>query len=196
MPMSQIIGNFIEDVLDDSKIFMMEFFMHAVPMTKRKQTRYLSMAFMAEYLANFFTFKEEEDIFFFQKQLQLKSAANYIANELLENSIKYNYELGKYPLRFAIYLLERNLVFVSKNCVNKKTLDKLNNFINELSDSDVTEFYFRQLEKGAEEKSEESQLGFLSILNDYEAKLGWKFETVSKEPEITSVTTMVQLATN
>lgn len=195
MPMSQIIGNFIEEVLDDSKIFMMEFFMHAIPMTKRKQTRYLSMAFMAEYLANFFTFKEENE-FLFKQEIQIKSAANYIANELLENSLKYNYELGKYPLRFAIYLLERNLVFVTKNCVNKKTLDKLNNFINELIDSDVSELYFRQLEKGAEENSEESQLGFLSILNDYEAKLGWKFETVSKEPEITSVTTMVQLATN
>ncbi|MFB2967938.1 DUF6272 family protein [Aerosakkonema sp. BLCC-F183] len=193
--MSQIIGNFIEEVLDDSKIFMMEFFMHAIPMTKRKQTRYLSMAFMAEYLANFFTFKEENE-FLFKQEIQIKSAANYIANELLENSLKYNYELGKYPLRFAIYLLERNLVFVTKNCVNKKTLDKLNNFINELIDSDVSELYFRQLEKGAEENSEESQLGFLSILNDYEAKLGWKFETVSKEPEITSVTTMVQLATN
>lgn len=193
--MSQIIGNFLEEILDDSKIFMMEFFIHAIPVEKRKQTRYLSLAFMAEYLTKFFPFNEE-DVQFYQKQLQLKSAVNYIANELLDNSIKYNYELGKYPLRFAIYLLDRELVFVTRNCANKKNLDRLNNFINELINSDVSEFYFRQMEKGAEEKSEESQLGFLSILNDYGAKLGWKIEKVNDEPEITTVTTMVQLVTN
>lgn len=192
--MSQIIGTFIEEVLDDSKIFMMEFFIHAIPVKKRKQTRYLSLAFMVEYLANFFPVTE--DVESFQKQLQLKGAVNYIANELLDNSIKYNYESGKYPIRFAIYLLDCELVFVSRNCADKKTVDKLNGFISEIINSDVNELYFRQLEKGAEEKSEESQLGFLSILNDYEAKLGWKVETVSKEPEITSVTTMVQLATH
>lgn len=193
--MSQIIGNFLEEVLDDSKIFMMEFYIHAIPVEKRKQTRYLSLAFMAEYLTNLFSFTEE-DVQSFQKQLQLKSAISYIANELLANSIKYNYELGKYPIRFAIYLLERQLVFVTRNCANKKTLDKLHHFINELMNSDTNDLYFLQLEKGAEEKSEDSQLGFLSILNDYEAKLGWKMETVSKEPEIAVITTMVQLATN
>ncbi len=193
--MSQIIGNFLEEILDDSKIFMMEFFIHAIPVEKRKQTRYLSLAFMAEYLTKFFPFNEE-DVQFYQKQLQLKSAVNYIANELLDNSIKYNYELGKYPLRFAIYLLDRELVFATRNRTNKKNLDRLNNFINELINSDVSEFYFRQMEKGAEEKSEESQLGFLSILNDYGAKLGWKIEKVNDEPEITTVTTMVQLVTN
>jgi hypothetical protein len=34
------------------------------------------------------------------------------------------------------------------------------------------------------------------MMNDYQAKLGWKFETIQKEsePEAIAVTTMVQLA--
>jgi hypothetical protein len=29
------------------------------------------------------------------------------------------------------------------------------------------------------------------MLNDYSAKLGWKFETIQEEPKIIAVTTMV-----
>jgi hypothetical protein len=56
------------------------------------------------------------------------------------------------------------------------------------------ELYFYQLEKGAEEWSNESRLGLLSTIDDYCAKLGWKIETILQESETIAVTTMVQLA--
>ncbi|MDY7014363.1 MAG: hypothetical protein SVX43_12330 [Cyanobacteriota bacterium] len=59
--------------------------------------------------------------------------------------------------------------------------------------SEPDEFYFRQLEKGAEQQSNSSQLGIISMIYDYYAKLGWKIETLTQKPEITEVTTMVQL---
>ena len=31
------------------------------------------------------------------------------------------------------------------------------------------------------------------MMSDYMARLGWKFETVQKDPEVVAVTTMVQL---
>jgi hypothetical protein len=31
------------------------------------------------------------------------------------------------------------------------------------------------------------------MINDYQAKLGWKFEAIQNEPEAIAVTTMVQL---
>jgi len=33
----------------------------------------------------------------------------------------------------------------------------------------------------------------LTMLTDYSAKIGWKFQTVHKDPEVIAVTTMVQL---
>lgn len=48
--------------------------------------------------------------------------------------------------------------------------------------------YLQQLED-----TEESDLGLVTMMNDYQAKLGWKIETIKKEPELVTVTTMVQL---
>ena len=61
---------------------------------------------------------------------------------------------------------------------------------------DPDELYVRQLEKNLDDDSEEgSHLGFLTMINDYNAKLAWKFETVEGEQQATvrSVTTMVQV---
>ncbi|HEY9609085.1 slr1658 superfamily regulator [Allocoleopsis sp.] len=190
--MNQIIGDFIEEALDNHKLFMIEFLIHAIPIERRKPIRYLSMAFVADYLANVFPITEENATSFGQ-QLHLKSAATYMTNELLENSMKFHDGNINYPVKFGICLFEKNLVFIGSNCVNQTCLAKFNDFIDELTHSDIDELYFRQLEKGAEEKSEESQLGFLSMMNDYSAKLGWKIETVRKDVEITTLTTMVQL---
>lgn len=190
--MNQIIGDFFEEALDNHKLFMIEFLIQAIPIERRKPIRYLSMAFVSDYLANVFPIAEENATSFGQ-QLQLKSAAIYMSNELLENSMKFHDDNINYPVKFGIGLFDQNLIFIGINCVNQKCLAKFNNFIDELTHSDIDEFYFRQIEKGAEEKSEESQLGFLSMMNDYSAKLGWKIETIKKDIEIITLTTMVQL---
>ncbi len=192
--MNQLFGDFKEEILANHKLFMMDFFIHSIPIERRKQTRYLSIAFITDYLATFFPV-DKEDIKSYEQQLQMKTAATYIVNELLENSMKFNNEAVKYPIKFGICFLEKVLVFVASNCASEKTLESFKDFVHELTNSDSDELYFRQLEKGAEEKSEKSRLGFLSMSNDYSAKLGWKIETVNKDPEITTITTMVQLTT-
>lgn len=192
MTVTQIIGDFREDLLAENKVLMVDFFLDSIPLNRRKQTRYLSIAFMSDFLANVFPLKEE-NIKEVEKQLHLKTAVNYIANELLDNSIKFNEYALKLPVRLGICCADKMLIFVSENSVSKTTLDKLKYFASQLATSDPDELYFRQMEKGAEEKSEESGLGLLSLLNDYSAKLGWKIETVSQDPAITTLTTMVLL---
>lgn len=194
MAMNQQFGDFKEEIITNNKLFMIDFFVHSIPLERRKPTRYLSIAFITDYLATIFPV-DEEDIKSYERQLHMKSAVSYITNELLENSMRFNYEAVKYPIQFGIGILEQSLVFVSSNCTSPKNLERFKDFVHELTTSDIDELYFRQLEKGAEEKSEESRLGFLSMMNDYSAKLGWKIETVNKDPEITTITTMVQLAT-
>ncbi|MBW4492663.1 MAG: ATP-binding protein [Oscillatoria princeps RMCB-10] len=190
--MTQIIGDFREDILAKHQLLMVDFFLHSIPLNRRKQTRYLSIAFLSDFLANIFPLKED-NIKKFEKQLHLKTAVSYIANELLENSIKFHEYAGSQPIKLGVGSTDQLLVFVSVNCVSETTLGKFKEFAHQLATSDADELYFRQLEKGAEEKSEESGLGLLSLLNDYSAKLGWKIETVSKDPAITTLTTMVLL---
>lgn len=190
--MSQIFGDFNEQILTNNILFILDFFIDSIALDRYKQTRYLSVAFIADYVVNFFP-ATEEDIAFFEKQLEIKSTVNYIANELLENSMKFHQKKISYPIKLGVGLLDNKLFFIATNCVNPKALDELKAFINELLVSDIDELYFRQLEKGAEEKSSHSRLGLLSMMNDYNAMLGWKIETVNQDPEIITVTTMVQL---
>ncbi|MEQ9668133.1 slr1658 superfamily regulator [Coleofasciculus sp. G2-EDA-02] len=190
--MNKILGNFREDILADYKLFTLELYVHAISLARRKQTRYLSVAFMTDYIANLFP-TQEDDIQTFERQLKIKSAATYITNELLENCIKFHDSLVKYPIKISSCLQKKTLILIATNCVNQDNLKKMEAFIYELLTSDVNEFYFRQLEKGAEENSDQSQLGFLSLTNDYSAKLGWKIETINQNPEVKTVTTMVQL---
>lgn len=192
--MNQIFGDFQEEILANNKLFMFEFFVHSIPLERRKQTRYLSIAFITDYWATLFPVNEQ-DIKSYERQFHIKTAVTYIANELLENSMKFHQKGVKYPIQLGMCLIDKKLVLVTNNCVNEQILEKFINFIQEIINSDSDELYFRQLEKGAEEKSEESRLGFLSMINDYSAKLGWKIETISQEPKITTVTTMVQLTT-
>ena len=192
--MNQLFGDFKEEILANHKLFKIDFFIHSIPIERRKQTRYLFIVFITDYLATLFPV-DEEDINSYERQLQMKSAVSYIANELLENSMKFNHESVNYPIEFGICFLEKVLVFVVSNCASEKTLERFKEFVHELTNSDIDALYFCQLKKGFEEKSEESRLGFLSLITDYSAKLGWKIETVNKDPEITTITTMVQLTT-
>ena len=65
-------------------------------------------------------------------------------------------------------------------------------YIQKLLASNPEELYIEQMEINAENPDNgRSKLGFLTMLNDYGAKLGWKFEQL--ESAIFLVTTMVQL---
>jgi hypothetical protein len=65
-------------------------------------------------------------------------------------------------------------------------------FIKELLNSDPGELYIRQIKRSKEDESI-SGLGLLTMINDYDAKLGWQFETIEHNPEVIVVTTMAQL---
>jgi hypothetical protein len=190
--MNQIFGDFSEEILTHHKILMMDLSIHSFVPCRAKETRYLSIAFIVDYLA-IFLWGKKENANLCRQQRQIQGAASYIVNELLENSIKFNCKTVNYPIKFGIGLLEQNLVFFSSNCADEEDVNNLKEFIHELTTSDIEELYFRQLEKGAEEQSDKSGIGFLSIMHDYTAKLGWNIEAVKTDPEIITVTTMVQL---
>jgi hypothetical protein len=53
--------------------------------------------------------------------------------------------------------------------------------------------YIQQIETTASQADNEaSGLGLITLVNDYAAKLGWKFKSASIDPEMTTVTTMAQ----
>ncbi len=191
--MIQLFGDFQEDIPTNHEFLIIGFFPHSLPLKQRWRNNGLSADFIADYLTTFFPANQDEPATV-ERQLQLKTAVNYIANELIDNALKFNEEKSDYPVKFGLHLLEDRLVLISTNCVSPKALDNFYEFVNQLKKTDLESFYIHQLEKGAEEDSQESQLGILTMMQDYLATVGWKIEMVQKDPEVITLTTMVQLS--
>jgi hypothetical protein len=63
----------------------------------------------------------------------------------------------------------------------------------QITTSDIGEMYINQVEKSVDNgESESSGLGYLTMIMDYDAVLGWKLEQIADKPAVI-VTTMVQL---
>jgi hypothetical protein len=192
--MPQIFGDFLESFPLPQDSLELSFTPNSLPIKKRWLSNRLSANFMADYFSNFLPVDENDPA---QKRRikESKGAVSYVANELLENAIKFNNQGTNFKIKFGIYFIEdagMTAVLFATNSVSAEGLDKFQKFIQELLCSDPEKLYVQQIEKSAEEEnSGASGLGFLTMINDYSAKLGWKFEIVQKEPKMIAVTTMV-----
>ena len=192
--MPQIFGDFVESFPPEQDSLELTFTPSSLPIKKRWRSNRLSANFMADYFSNFLPV-DEEDPAHKRRIKESKAAVNYVANELLENALKFNNQSTNFKIKFGIYFIEEadvTAVLFATNIVSAEGLDKFQSFIQELLSSDPQELYVQQIERSAEEEnSGASGLGFLTMLNDYSAKLGWKFEIVQKDPKMIAVTTMV-----
>jgi len=192
--MPQIFGDFVESFPPAQDSLELTFTPNSLPLKKRWGSNRLSANFMADYFSNFLLVDEDDPA---QKRRikESKGAVSYVANELLENAIKFNNQGTNFKIKFGIYFIEEadlTAVLFATNSVSAEALDKFQKFIQELLCSDPEKLYVQQIEKSAEEEnSGASGLGFLTLINDYSAKIGWKFEIVQKEPKMIAVTTMV-----
>jgi hypothetical protein len=191
---NQIFGYFIDKPLSQDQLTL-KFSPSSIPIKERWRNNGLSADFMADYLATFVP-KDDDDPESIQRQNELKGAASYIANELLENSMKYCDYRVKYPVTIQLQLDTDQIRFFVSNSISAESAESFIAFIEELTSSDPNEMYFQQMEKSAnDDTGKSSGLGLLSMVNDYSAMLGWKFQLIQEKPEIIAVTTMVQLGT-
>jgi len=193
----QVFGKFIEQFPPEKDSLELTFTPTSVPLKKRWRNNRLSAYFIADYFTTFLPLDDsqiEE-----QKRIQeSKGAVSYIANELLENAMKYNYEAAHSQIKFGVHFLQNNSLIAVVFTSNSVTLEnqlKLEKFITELEKNDPEILYMEHLEKNALEEDSCSGLGILTIINDYHGKIGWKFEPiVSQDYEaFFLVTTMVQI---
>ncbi|WP_332955260.1 DUF6272 family protein [Microcoleus sp. AR_TQ3_B6] len=190
--MIQTLGDFIE-LPASQEYLIIGFSPSSIPLQQRWRNNGLSADFMAEYLATFFP-GNEDDSSTIERQAEIKSAVSYIANELLENAMKFNNETSEYPINIKLQLESDGVIFSVANSISPQGVDKFQAYIQQLLVSEPSELYIQQLEKNAvEESCTDSGLGLLTMLTDYTAKIGWKFQTVHQDPEVIAVTTMVQL---
>lgn len=191
--MIKIFGDFIENLPDSPEYLILGFSPSSVPLQQRWRNNGLSADFLADYLTTFFPARGKDPHTRY-KQEEIKGAVSYIANELLENAMKFNDDRTTYPIGLSLQLQSDCLIFRISNSIATESVKDFQNYIEKLTSVDTQEMLIAQLEQNAlEENGSSSRLGYLTMIEDYGAKLGWKFETVQKEPTIIAVTTMVQL---
>jgi hypothetical protein len=192
--LTQVFGNFNEGRPLSQQFLVLGFSPSSIPLKQRWRNNGLSADFMADYLMTFFLGSQSEPKSQ-HEQVEIKGAISYIANELLENAMKFNDEASQHPISIRLQLYDDELMFLTTNTISPDRVSAFQQFLQELIADDPAEMYIRQLEKNAlEESGTGSGLGFLTMMSDYFAKLGWKFEMIQKDPLVIAVTTMVQLA--
>lgn len=215
--MVKILGDFIERFPPRCDALELSFSPPTAVVSARDPRRWrnnlLSANFVAEYCTNFLPYpgseqaREQET---HQQRIQdLKGAIGYVANELLENAVKFNLNSAQPTVKLGIHFLkEPKLVAVmfASNSIDKQRAESFQTFIHTLLGVDTKELYFRRLEANTiTDVAPTSGLGFLTMMNDYQARLGWRFESVSdgvhnssvhprtQKDEIVMVTSMAQI---
>lgn len=192
MSMAEIFGDFEDNLPPSQEYLRIQFSPSSVPLKQRWRNNGLSANFMADFLLTFLP--NNHGIHHANDQEAIQGTICYVANELLENAMKFTDETSPYPISLTLYLLSDRLVFISINSVSIQSKKKLQEFIHRLLTSDPNQLYTEQLEKSALDESNSSAgLGILTMMNDYSAAIGWKLETIFGNPKRNTVITMVQL---
>lgn len=170
-----------------------------MPLRKRWESNGLSADFIAEYFKIFYISQQEESDGEPDEILleNLRNSVKYVANELLENAMKFQAPMI-YPTAARIFLSLYNekLVFYITHSITMQQAESFEFFISKVLNNDPQDLYIEAMRASArEENVHRSGMGLLSMMCDYNAKLGWKFESIEGLPLVT-ITTMVTLETN
>lgn len=193
--MIKTIGAFADEPKQE-EYMALSFSPSLMPLKFRWKKNSLSADFLGDYLSNFFPEADADGSKIVQ--VEVRSAVSFIANELLENAMKFSSSQPALPITLSLYLRPDCVYFFLKNYILKSGADDFCIYAERLLNSDTHELYLRQIKENSKKDIHESgsRLGLLTMLNDYGAILGWQLcDKVKEHGELAEITTMVKLNT-
>jgi hypothetical protein len=187
----QIFGDYTQQVPSSEEYLTLNFSPNTAARRRRWGNYGLSADFLGDYFAAFFPGDEVPNSKINQRDT-VKAAVSYIANELLENAVKYNDDATNLPISISLHLYERQIIFHAVNFASQTAIENYQAFIKVLLASDLDEFYMTQLEKTAMGDGG-SSMGILTMMNDYSARFGWQFQTIEDISDVFKVDVMAYL---
>jgi hypothetical protein len=189
---TQTFGTFRDDIPESQEFLTLNFAPSSTPERQQRWRNYgLSADFLGDYFANFFPGGDVPESTINLKDT-IKATVSYIANELLENAVKYSDESVLLPVSITLRLFDQDIVFQVTNYANQAVAQQYQQFVQTLQAADIDELYTQQLEKTALGEGG-SSMGILTIIQDYAAQGGWRFEQLMENPSISKVTVMMHL---
>lgn len=157
----------------DAESLNLSFWPGSVPLKQRWRNNGLSADFLGDYVTTFFPLDDnvpETRL----RQAEIRGAVSFIANELLENAMKYHDPALPEPVTIQLGLDSEQIIFHAGNGIDEQAAETFRTFIAHLLDGDPGELYLQQLEGNAL-SGQSSGLGYLTMINDYGAELAWRF---------------------
>lgn len=189
--MDRTYGDFIE-MNDTREYLIISFSSQTLPVYERWRNNSLSANFLADYWGAFFPVADSA---LEAGRHDVRDAVSYIVNELLENALKYSDPESGLPIRISLYMSDDSLRFYITNSIAPLEISYFEEQITSILTRDTNELYIQRLEANAQDESgADSGLGLLTLVNDYNAGLAWKFHKGGINRDIDIVTTMVRLA--
>ena len=194
----RIFADFRENVSPSEENLSISFTPGKRSLQKRWENNCLSADFIADYFRNFYISKQEElsETSDESNIENLRDAVKYIANELLENAMKFQAKDVIVSAKIVLALYEKEIIFYIQHGVTTEQALILQAFIENLLSHDAQELYLEAMRSSAKEENlNYSGMGLLSIICDHNAKLGWKIQSLPKDDKHKVVTTMTSLFT-
>lgn len=191
----EIFGHFHERATQQCEHLTLAFSPLRVPLHSRWRNNGLSADFLGDYVITFLPRGGSSAPTDNVKQAAIRHAVTYIANELLENAMKYHQHRGNDPITLYLELARDYIAVSANNGVDREQAGRYRHFVGQLLQEDANEMLIRQLEANAlqEDSATSSCLGLLTMITDYGAQLGWQFETAPEPSDSISVTTTAVL---
>ncbi len=145
--MTRIFGHFIAQKDDHGEHLEIGFSPTSIPIQQRWRTNGLSADFLADYLRTFFP---GDDRAAAERQAELKSAVSYVANELLENAMKFSYAPSQHAISIAMYLEADAVSLYVTNSVDPHAVAAFQQTIERLLTEDIDTLYMEQLTHNAD----------------------------------------------
>ncbi|MGQ3214219.1 slr1658 superfamily regulator [Shinella sp.] len=125
----------------------------------------------SEFLGDFFALKRAGDGADYN---EARHSIGYLTNELLENALKFRHRDG---ITLDASLDGDCFEIRISNLITQETASKFQTLLAELTTRDPGELLIERIEENAENMhSSGSGLGLLTLMNDYGARLGWRFQ--------------------
>lgn len=182
--MDGIIGEYKEPT-DAGPRVMLTFYPGAFPV------KWNQCSVAADFFAEYFVDVGEGGLTDEAERRDFVGSVGYVLNELIENAVKFCAG-GTVVIDAGVEAGE--FVVVVSNQVSGDAVDGLRVKFAELLDGDPAELLMQRVEDNAANPDlTTSGLGFLTMLSDYKARLGWRFDPAPGNPDNALLKTAARL---
>lgn len=170
--MAILLGDFVESLPTGGEYASVNFSFETISQDKPFLCHDLSFGIVASYVLKFIRNQAVKSPAHHKDDI--KETVDYIINELLENSIKYGDQRSP-KISIQIHIVEEEIFIIINNALSEAQAQAFQDYAQRLVSANITDLYLQQLEENIDQYHI-SGIGLLSIIHDYKAKVGWKFE--------------------